>query len=135
MGPQVGAGEPLALPPDGVSEPAAGPPPVGGANPRSQLFPPFEGLSESDLNRLVDTDLIGSGTNLATGQFSRGANGWWFEGGEFAFPVHEVTLAGDLRDILREIGMVGNDHVRRSAASSPTFLVDGVVISGGAVGG
>jgi len=79
---------------------------------------------------LYVTHLIGFGVNLVTGDYSRGANGWWFEGGEFAFPVHEVTLSGNLRDLLPGISLVGNDLVFRSAYASPTFLMEGFVISG-----
>jgi len=79
---------------------------------------------------LYVTQMMGFGMNLVTGDYSRGASGWWFENGEYAFPVHEVTLSGNLRDILRGIAMVGNDRVERSAASSPTFLVESMVISG-----
>lgn len=79
---------------------------------------------------LYVTHLIGFGVNLVTGDYSRGANGWWFESGDFAFPVHEVTLSGNLRDLLQGVSMVGNDLVFRSSHSSPTFLIEGLVISG-----
>jgi len=82
---------------------------------------------------LYVTHLIGFGLNLVTGDYSRGANGIWFEGGEPAFAVHEVTLSGNLRDLLPGIVMVGNDLVRRSAHASPTFLMEGLVISGSGV--
>jgi PmbA protein len=79
---------------------------------------------------LYVTHLIGFGLNLVTGDYSRGANGWWFENGEYAFPVHEVTLSGNLRDLLRGVPMIGNDLIHRASSSSPTFLVEGFVISG-----
>jgi len=78
------------------------------------------------------TQMIGFGMNLVTGDYSRGASGWWFEGGEIAHPVHEVTLSGNLREMLKGIVMVGSDLVARSAASSPTFMIESMVISGGA---
>jgi PmbA protein len=68
--------------------------------------------------------------NLATGDYSRAASGWWFEGGEIAHPVHEVTISGNLRDMLRGITMIGDDLVFRSSASSPTFLIEEMVIAG-----
>jgi PmbA protein len=80
---------------------------------------------------LYITQLIGFGMNLVTGEYSRGANGWWFENGEIAYPVHEVTISGNLREMLAGISAVGNDLVRRSAASSPTFMVESMIISGG----
>lgn len=76
--------------------------------------------------------LMGFGMNLATGDYSRAASGWWFEGGEIAHPVHEVTISGNLRDMLRGIAMIGDDLVFRSSTSSPTFLIDGMVIAGAA---
>jgi PmbA protein len=81
---------------------------------------------------LYVTQLLGFGTNLVTGDYSRGANGWWFEEGEFAYPVQEVTLSGNLREMLQGIALVGDDLVPRSAAASPTFLIESMVISGGA---
>lgn len=83
---------------------------------------------------LYVTQLIGFGTNLVTGDYSRGASGWWFENGEFAHPVQEVTLSGHLRDILKGVAAVGNDLERRSGRVSPTFLVEGLVASGGVSG-
>jgi PmbA protein len=74
--------------------------------------------------------LMGFGMNLATGDYSRAASGWWFEGGEIAHPVHEVTISGNLRDMLRGITMIGDDLVFRSSASSPTFLIEEMVIAG-----
>lgn len=80
---------------------------------------------------LLVTHLIGFGTNLATGDFSRGASGWLCERGEPVHPVTEVTLSGNLREILERVALVGRDVVRRSAAASPAFLIDGMVVSGG----
>jgi PmbA protein len=81
---------------------------------------------------LYVTHVIGFGVNLVTGDYSRGANGWWYENGEFAHPVHEVTISGNLRDMLRGIVAIGDDLVLRSAVSSPTFMIDEMVISGSA---
>jgi len=83
---------------------------------------------------LYVTHVMGFGLNLVTGDYSRGANGWWFENGEFAFPVHEITLSGNLRDLLRGVSMIGNDLIHRSSTSSPTFLVEGMIISGPGAG-
>ena len=53
--------------------------------------------------------LIGYGVNMVNGDYSRGANGFWIENGEIAFPVSEVTVAGNLKDMLMQIIAVGND--------------------------
>src|SRR5262245_62928109 len=60
-------------------------------------------------NRFVVTDMIGFCFNAVTGDFSRGASGWWIEDGKLAFPVEEVTIAGNFRDMLRGIEMIGDD--------------------------
>ncbi|HZE89493.1 MAG TPA: TldD/PmbA family protein [Verrucomicrobiae bacterium] len=83
---------------------------------------------------LYVTGLLGFGVNLSTGDYSRGANGWWFEEGRIAHPVHEVTISGNLRDLLKRISRVGADLVRRSAHASPEFLIDAMTISGGREG-
>ncbi len=112
----------------------ASPPSPGAHAPRLEAGPhaPEEILAAAGRGLYV-TQLIGFGMNLVTGEYSRGANGWWFEGGEFTFPVHEVTLSGNLREMLRGVAMVGSDLVARSAASSPTFMMENLVISGGGV--
>ena len=58
---------------------------------------------------LYVTELIGFGVNLVTGDYSRGAAGLWIENGELAYPVEEITIAGNLRDMLAGVEMVGND--------------------------
>lgn len=110
----------------------ANPPSPGAHAPRLEAGPhaPKEILAAARRGLYV-TQLIGFGMNLVTGEYSRGANGWWFEGGEFAFPVHEVTLSGNLREMLKGVAMVGSDLVARSAVSSPTFMMENLVISGG----
>src|SRR5205823_14492845 len=55
------------------------------------------------------TELIGFGVNLVTGDYSRGAAGIWIENGELSYPVEEVTIAGNLKEMFQNIGMVGND--------------------------
>lgn len=89
-----------------------------------------EGLLAAAAHGLYVTHLLGFGVNLASGDFSRGVNGWWFEGGAFDHAVHEATISGNLRDILGRIVLVADDLVLRSATSSPSFLVEEMVISG-----
>ena len=79
---------------------------------------------------LYVTELIGFGVNLVTGDYSRGAAGLWIDRGELAYPVEEVTIAGNLRDMLAGIEMVGNDLVFRSATSAPTVKVGRMTVAG-----
>ena len=76
------------------------------------------------------TELLGHGTNLLTGDYSRGAAGYWVENGEIAFPVEEVTVAGNLKDIYRGIAMTGSDTVVRGAYCCGSILVDNMTIAG-----
>src|SRR5262249_57487418 len=79
---------------------------------------------------LYVTELIGFGVNLVTGDYSRGAAGLWIAGGELTHPVEEVTIAGNLRDMLAGIELVGNDLVFRSATSAPTIKVARMTVAG-----
>jgi PmbA protein len=79
---------------------------------------------------LYVTELIGFGVNHVTGDYSRGASGLWIENGECTHPVEEVTIAGNLLDMLRDIEMIGNDLVFRSATSSPTVKIGRMTVAG-----
>ena len=79
---------------------------------------------------LYVTDLIGFGVNTVTGDYSQGASGVWIENGELAYPVEEITIAGNLKDIFRQIDMVGNDLEFRSRISAPTLKVASMTIAG-----
>jgi PmbA protein len=76
------------------------------------------------------TSLMGFGANMVTGDYSRGASGLWIENGELTHAVEEVTIAGNLADIFREITAIGNDLVFRSSVASPTLRVDGMTVAG-----
>ena len=76
------------------------------------------------------TDLIGMGTNLVTGDYSRGASGLWIENGELTHAVEEVTIAGKLADMLRNVTAIGNDLVFRGSVASPTLRIDGMTLAG-----
>jgi PmbA protein len=76
------------------------------------------------------TELIGFGVNPVTGDYSRGAAGLWIENGELAYPVEELTIAGNLRDMLRDIDMVGNDLALRSSIVSPTVKLARMTVAG-----
>jgi PmbA protein len=76
------------------------------------------------------TDMIGFGENITTGDFSRGAVGIWIEKGKLTYPVSEINISGDLRKMLAGISQIGNDLEFRSSVASPTFRMDGVMVSG-----
>ncbi len=79
---------------------------------------------------LLITSLIGSSVNPTTGDYSRGASGFWVENGEIAYPVNECTVAGNLRDFLRTL-VPANDARRHLSRVVPSCLVDGLTIAGG----
>lgn len=76
------------------------------------------------------TELIGFGVNLVNGDYSRGAVGLWISGGELAFPVEEVTIAGNLKEMLGSITRIGNDLVFRGRIAAPTIRIDGLTVAG-----
>jgi PmbA protein len=76
------------------------------------------------------TSLMGFGTNLVTGDYSRGASGLWIENGELTHAVEEVTVAGNLREMLQNITAIGSDLVFRSSIASPTLRIDGMTVAG-----
>jgi PmbA protein len=76
------------------------------------------------------TEFLGFGVNLVTGDFSRGASGLWIENGELAFPVEEITVAGNLKDMLNNISEIGNDLEFRGSTACPTLRIDGMMIAG-----
>ena len=76
------------------------------------------------------TDFLGFGVNLVTGDFSRGASGQWIVNGEPAYPVEEITVAGNLRDMLQNIAEIGNDLEFRGSVAAPTLRVEGLTVAG-----
>lgn len=81
-------------------------------------------------NGLYVTETMGFGVNLVTGDYSQGASGMWIENGEIAYPVEEITIAGNLKDMYGNIVAIGNDLVFRGASAAPTLRVDGMMIAG-----
>ncbi len=79
---------------------------------------------------LYVTGLMGFGTNLVTGDYSRGATGLWIENGELTHAVEEITIAGNLAEMLRNVTAIGNDLVFRGSVASPTIRIDGMTIAG-----
>jgi PmbA protein len=76
------------------------------------------------------TELIGFGVNLVTGDYSRGAVGLWIDNGELAYPVEEITIAGNLHEMLDHIEMVGDDLVFRGRTAAPTLKIARMTIAG-----
>ena len=75
------------------------------------------------------TELIGFGINGLTGDYSRGASGFWIENGEVTYPVSEMTIAGNLKDMFLAL-TPANDLVFRYGVDAPTLRVDGMTIAG-----
>ncbi len=79
---------------------------------------------------LYVTSLMGFGTNIVTGDYSRGATGLWIENGQLSHAVEEVTIAGNLAEMLMNVTAIGNDLVFRGSVASPTLRIDGMTIAG-----
>ena len=79
---------------------------------------------------LFVTEMLGFGVNLVTGDFSRGASGVWIRNGELAFPVEEITVAGNLRDMFSNVSEIGNDLEFRGSTACPTIRIDGMTVAG-----
>lgn len=89
-----------------------------------------EEIISSVKSGLYLTELIGFGVNMVTGDYSRGAVGLWIENGELTYPVEEITIAGSLPDMLRNIELVGNDLVFRGRTAAPTLKIGRMTIAG-----
>jgi len=79
---------------------------------------------------LIVTELLGQGVNYVTGDYSRGAAGYWVENGEIAYPVHEFTIAGNLRDMFKGIAAIGNDVLVRGSKQVGSILIDRMTVAG-----
>src|SRR5271154_368316 len=109
----------------------AGTPGIGPGNYFLQPGPraPKELISEIKEGLYV-TEFLGHGANLVTGDYSRGASGLWISGGEFAYPVEEITVAGNLKEIFFNISEIANDLEFRGSVASPTLRIDGLTVGG-----
>jgi PmbA protein len=76
------------------------------------------------------TEFLGHGANLVTGDYSRGASGMWISGGELAYPVEEITVAGNLKEMFFNIVEIGNDLEFRGAMACPTIRIEGLTVGG-----
>jgi len=79
---------------------------------------------------LLVTEVMGQGVNTVTGDYSRGAAGYWVEGGEIRHPVQEITIAGNLKDMLRDIVAVGNDVLVRGSKQCGSILIGRMTVAG-----
>ena len=86
-------------------------------------------LAQMDRGFVV-SELMGHGINSTTGDYSRGAAGFWVENGEIQYPVNEITVAGNLRDMYRNIVAIGNDRDYRGGIRTGSVLVDGLTLAG-----
>ena len=80
---------------------------------------------------LYVTELIGFGINMVTGDYSRGAVGYWIENGELVYPVEEITIAGNLKEMWISVEAIGNDLVFRGRIASPTVKIAQMTVAGG----
>lgn len=108
---------------------------TGNAGGAHNLLVPGNAGDKADLVRsmkrgLLVTELIGQGVNGVTGDYSRGAVGYWIENGEIVHPVHEVTIAGNLRDLYQRITAIGSDQDLRGGIRCGSLLVDDMTIAG-----
>jgi PmbA protein len=90
----------------------------------------LKGLLREMGSGLLVTELLGQGVNYVTGDYSRGAAGYWVEKGEIAYPVEEITIAGNLREMLRGIAAIGNDVEVRGSKQVGSILVERMTIAG-----
>lgn len=90
----------------------------------------FQGMIKAMGRGLLVTELLGHGVNYVNGDYSRGAAGYWVENGEIVHPVEEVTIAGNLRDIFRQIAEVGSDVLVRGSKQVGSVLVERMKVAG-----
>lgn len=79
---------------------------------------------------LVVTELLGHGVNPVTGDYSRGAAGFWVENGELAYPVEEITIAGNLKQMFRDIVAIGSDIEIRGGKQTGSILLQNMTVAG-----
>ncbi|HJS21115.1 MAG TPA: metalloprotease PmbA [Steroidobacteraceae bacterium] len=108
---------------------------TGNAGGAHNLIVPSTGEDQEAMLRrmgtgLLVTEMMGQGVNIVTGDYSRGASGFWVEGGAIRYPVHEITIAGNLRDMLRGIVAVGSDVDLRGGVRTGSVLVAEMTIAG-----
>jgi PmbA protein len=105
-----------------------------GIGPGNYFLQPGTKTSKQIISEIKDglyvTEFLGHGANLVTGDYSRGASGMWIVNGELAFPVEEITVAGNLKDMFSNISEIGSDLEFRGSVASPTIRIDGLTVGG-----
>jgi len=91
----------------------------------------FAGMLRKMGTGLLVTELMGQGTNYVTGDYSRGASGFWVENGVIQYPVEEITIAGNMKEMFEQIVGIGNDVLVRGTKSTGSILIEKMVIAGG----
>lgn len=91
----------------------------------------FDALLKKMGKGLLVTELLGHGVNAVTGDYSRGASGYWVENGEIAYPVEEITIAGNLKEIFQGVLAIGNDVVVHGSKQCGSVLIDHMTVAGG----
>ncbi len=126
------SGRKLGFPSTGNASRGVGDSPT--VSPTNLFFQPGSrsesGIISSISQGLYVTELIGFGVNMVTGDYSRGAAGFWIENGELAYPVEEVTIAGNLKTMLADIDMIGNNLEFRGRIASPTLKIREMTVAG-----
>ncbi|TCW30722.1 metalloprotease PmbA [Gulbenkiania mobilis] len=90
----------------------------------------FEGLLRAMGTGLLVTELLGHGVNTVTGDYSRGAAGFWVENGVIAYPVEEITIAGNLKDMFLQVAAIGNDVLPRGGRYVGSILIESMTVAG-----
>jgi PmbA protein len=90
----------------------------------------FAGMLKKMGRGLLVTELMGQGTNYVTGDYSRGASGYWVENGVIQYPVEEITIAGNMGDMFKKIAAVGNDVLVRGNKQVGSILIENMVVAG-----
>ena len=86
-------------------------------------------LKKLDTGLLV-AELMGQGVNYVTGDYSRGASGYWVEKGVIQYPVEEITIAGNMKDIFRQIVAIGSDTIIRGTKQTGSILIESMTVAG-----
>ncbi|SLM48792.1 Peptidase U62 [Nitrospira japonica] len=126
------SGKKLGLPSTGNASRSVGESPSVG--PTNFYLAPGSRSADDIIGTIKDglyvTELIGFGINMVTGDYSRGASGFWIENGELAYPVEEITIAGNLKQMFRDIEMIGSDLIFRGRIASPTIKISEMTVAG-----
>jgi PmbA protein len=90
----------------------------------------FDAMLKTMGTGLLVTELLGHGINMVTGDYSRGAAGFWVENGQIQYPVEEITVAGNLQDMFRQIVAVGSDVLVQGSKQTGSVLIEQMTIAG-----